>query len=400
MSGAPALEASTPAFAHTNPCRVRQMRRPRSARTSSADSSSTTCTCARVLAVLGREPARLGAGHDVGQARRRGPRPWRRPCGRRRARRRAAGRRRAGRPRRPAGRRGRRRGAPRARPAARRARSRAGGHQPIEHRAGACGAARRARLERLRAARRGRRACRRRGRATAGRTTLTAAPAARGARGVAGERSRPERRRDRVRWRQQQRVRAAAVAVGDDHHRGAVAALPSSASTARRASSAGQSPGTSSTRSAPRSSARVDPARGRGGLARLVGVLDDERSAARRRRAPRRLGGHDHDVVDRRHGAERLEHVGDHRLAASSRARRRRPASPRRCFARGEALDRQDGDGAHARQLPSASARGEAQRLARPRGAPAASRISTSVDQRRQPTSARSSATRPSSRPS
>ena len=54
-SGAPAFEASTPAFAQTKPWRVRQISTPRSARRIAALSSSTTCTRARVLAVLGGE---------------------------------------------------------------------------------------------------------------------------------------------------------------------------------------------------------------------------------------------------------------------------------------------------------------------------------------------------------
>ncbi len=41
-SGDAAFEASTPAFAHTNPCRVSQIITPRSARSSSTVSSSTT----------------------------------------------------------------------------------------------------------------------------------------------------------------------------------------------------------------------------------------------------------------------------------------------------------------------------------------------------------------------
>ena len=44
MSGAPALDWSTPAFAHMKPWRVRQIRRPRSARSSSVVSSSTAWT--------------------------------------------------------------------------------------------------------------------------------------------------------------------------------------------------------------------------------------------------------------------------------------------------------------------------------------------------------------------
>ena len=55
--GAEALEASTPALAHTKPWRVRQTSTPRSARSTSADWSSTTCTCARIAR---RWPRRFG----------------------------------------------------------------------------------------------------------------------------------------------------------------------------------------------------------------------------------------------------------------------------------------------------------------------------------------------------
>ncbi len=95
----PAFDASTPAFAQTNPWWVRQIRTPCSARTSSALWSSTTCTCARVLAVLGgeleRARRRASTSREVGdralglrddlvgdaRARRRGrARPRRRPA--------------------------------------------------------------------------------------------------------------------------------------------------------------------------------------------------------------------------------------------------------------------------------------------------------------------------------
>ena len=54
-SGSEALEASTPALAHTKPWRVRQIRRPLTARTSSALSESTTSTWRGSLLVLARE---------------------------------------------------------------------------------------------------------------------------------------------------------------------------------------------------------------------------------------------------------------------------------------------------------------------------------------------------------
>ena len=65
VSAAPALDRSTPAFAHTKPWRVRQIRRPRSARSSSVLSSRIDLDVARVLAVLGGERARALARLDV-----------------------------------------------------------------------------------------------------------------------------------------------------------------------------------------------------------------------------------------------------------------------------------------------------------------------------------------------
>ena len=67
MSAPPAFDASTPAFAHTKPWRVTQISTPRSARSTSTDSSRTTCTWRGILVVLGRQPLRLLAGLDVRQ---------------------------------------------------------------------------------------------------------------------------------------------------------------------------------------------------------------------------------------------------------------------------------------------------------------------------------------------
>ena len=57
-SGSVALDASTPAFAHTKPWRVRQISRPASARTSCAASDEHDLDVARVLVVLRGERAR------------------------------------------------------------------------------------------------------------------------------------------------------------------------------------------------------------------------------------------------------------------------------------------------------------------------------------------------------
>ena len=81
VSGAPALDWSTPAFAHVKPWRVRQIRRPWSARSSSVVSSRTAWTwrgslpCSAASAGRARRARRR-------PARARGPRPSRRPCAR------------------------------------------------------------------------------------------------------------------------------------------------------------------------------------------------------------------------------------------------------------------------------------------------------------------------------
>ena len=68
VSGAPALEASTPALAQTKPCSVRQIRRPASARTSSAVSDRTTSTWRGSLPCSAASASARGPGRDVGEA--------------------------------------------------------------------------------------------------------------------------------------------------------------------------------------------------------------------------------------------------------------------------------------------------------------------------------------------
>ena len=63
-----AFDWSTPAFAHTKPWWVTQMSVPSTARSSSADSSSTACTSRAILAVLARERAGALAGLDLVEA--------------------------------------------------------------------------------------------------------------------------------------------------------------------------------------------------------------------------------------------------------------------------------------------------------------------------------------------
>ena len=90
LAAAPALEASTPAFAQTKPWwrAADQHAGPRAH--DLAALAQDDLDQARVLAVLGAERERPLARLDVRRARRRGPRSWRRPCARRRARRPAA----------------------------------------------------------------------------------------------------------------------------------------------------------------------------------------------------------------------------------------------------------------------------------------------------------------------
>ncbi len=247
-SGSEALDASTPAFAHTKPWRVRQMSRPASARTSSAVSDRIDLDVARVLAVLGGErerPARPGVTSASRTIRpsafettlcaiaSTSPARSSTPVARRSARQVVA------------------------RPDLGQARER----EQLDQATAASSSS-----ARVRAAPPGHAASARRSAARSSgvstsspseRTsaTFSPAPAARRERGVARERALAERRLHHVRRRQQQRVRALAVAVGDDHD----ASPCASSALTSRGSSAGQSPGTSSTRSAPRSSAASIP---------------------------------------------------------------------------------------------------------------------------------------------
>ena len=146
-----ALEASTPALAHTKPWWVRQISTPRVGAHELGRLGEDHLDVARVLAVLGGEPRARVAGLDVGEAHGARPRPWRRPCARRR-----------GRPRGRAARRRRQRAARRvvARPRPRagragraRAGSRHGGARPGRAGSAARGCARRRRAPRVRRSR-------------------------------------------------------------------------------------------------------------------------------------------------------------------------------------------------------------------------------------------------------
>ena len=335
--GAPALEASTPALAHTKPWRVRQISRPASARTSSAASERTTSTrrgslpCSAASA-RARSPgatsasahdAPLGLGDDLVGDREHvgGPQL-------------AGGAR--------AARRGRRRAGPRGGPAARRARSRGGrGREQAREQ--------RARARRRRAAARAsaaRSASRSSGVSTSSPSdgssaTRTAAPAARRAGGVAGERARAERRLDRA--------AAGRAAARWSRCRGGRARSPRRRSRASSAptspgSSAGQSPGTSSTRSAPCRRAASTPSAAAADWPASRGRATTRRARARAPRR-RRRGSAVTTItpVQPADGAQRGEHVAHHRLRqlAARRASldgRRQPLLGAR-----ERLDRQNG---------------------------------------------------------
>ena len=125
------------------------------------------------------------------------------------------------------------------------------------------------------------------------------------------------------------------VAVGDDHdRRGAreqrARPRPDRAPGSRRARAA-RAPRRARRRGdrrlprrrgAPARPARRPPARGRVGLATLAGSCT---TWTRVRRDPRgdRLGGHDDHAVQRGHGGERVEHVGDHRGGEGGAVRER-----------------------------------------------------------------------------
>ena len=128
LAAAPALDASTPAFAQTKPWCVRQIEHARPRAHDLRALAEDDLDEARVLAVLGAERERALARLDVARARRPGPPPSRRPCARRRARRRRRAGSRGGA--RAAAPRGRRRARPRECRAAPRRRSLGGGGSP------------------------------------------------------------------------------------------------------------------------------------------------------------------------------------------------------------------------------------------------------------------------------
>ena len=204
-----------------------------------------------------------------------------------------------------------------------------------------------------------------------GRGAPAAARAPRGG-GTTGAEGRVNRRR-RV---EQQGIGARAVAVGDDHDAGRGRASNSSTSSA---SSAGQSPGTSSTRG-PGGRPPSPPAIGRRRLPRLDGVVHhlDGRGAPRDPRCspppPRPRP---------RPRARARPPAPPARPRPSPRASAElgpRTAEPSRCLARAERLDGKNGEGAHRAADPTLPARRRTPASpARPGAGRSASPISTSV---------------------
>ena len=158
-----------------------------------------------------------------------------------------------------------------------------------------------------------------------------------------------ERRGDHV-GRRQQRARSSRCRGGRGRSTtsGPSARLDSSPSTSRRVRASAQSPGSEQHAAAPRpapSARRHAPPR----CGPSCGSSAIDLGAVGRGRGPRRrLAGHDeHDVVDEPRGPQRLQHVGDHRLASARRGRRRSRRAQALLGLR-EALDRQHRDDAHA----------------------------------------------------
>jgi hypothetical protein len=206
----------------------------------------------------------------------------------------------------------------------------------------------------------------------------------------------PEGRLDDVRRREDERVRAGAVPVGDDRDRASEdrrreQRLELGRIERRDVAGHEQDP------REPRLERVRDADLRRRALAGLQRVGEDARAVAAPDRLRRRLGGHEHDVVDGGRPAQRHEDVGDHRL-------RERAASPARqhiaeAHVRGEKAlhgnDRERPLGGRRHQLRPSANRSVASATRR-RCSPSESRMS--VRSTGSPSTA-SSATSPSSSP-
>ena len=347
--GREALDWSTPAFAHTNPWRVSQISTPSRARSSSADSSSTTCTR---RASLPCSPAarRARSPGSIDSSRAPAPRPSTRPCARPRARRRRPGRA-ARRPR--AAPRGRRRAARRAGARARGgARSRRAPGPPRAH--GASGRAGAARRESRRVAAAGVERRRQRVQVLAGvdvqrerRHGSTAQDRRRRARRPRAARS--------CRARSAGSIASGGVAAARwsprrggpaRHDRGGPVEPRRSRPATSPGSSSGVSPGTSRTRSKPCASACRMPISAAADWPASLGVaqhLAPARRAPRPRPSGRRSRPH---RVDSGHPPQRRQHVREHRLR--ERLPRPAPSAMRQALLRrAETLHGEDRDRAH-----------------------------------------------------
>ena len=139
---------------------------------------------------------------------------------------------------------------------------------------------------------------------------------------VAREAARPEARLDRVRRRQHERVRAGAVAVGDDHDRASArrAARPARRAHERRVPGHEHDAVVALRERVP----DADRAPPRNGPPRSLSRSTVTRSAAAADSADA-VGRHDRDRVELGHAPERAEHVREHRL----RQRLARPGAER-----------------------------------------------------------------------
>ena len=229
---------------------------------------------------------------------------------------------------------------------------------------------------------------------------------------VAVEAAGAEARLDRLRRREQQGVRAGAVAVGDDRHAG-VRLRGRACASSSAGSSSGVSPGTSSTRSKPAASAWRMPIMRRGGLAGLVAVVQQRHAVAAGGRLGHVVGGDDHDLRrgprPRRSEASTSENIAcasAWRDAAAERVRSRCLAAPKLLMGRiaivrigastGVAtVARRDAGTAYAARIASANSRVVAATRRARRG-----RVHQRVGHEARQTVGRSSATTPSIRPS
>ena len=382
MSGSPVFDWSTPAFAHTNPWRVRQIRRPRSARRSSVVSSRMAWTWRGSLSCSAASSRARSEG-SMSASRRTRPSAFETTLW-------AMTRMSSG----PSSTRSR---SSAARSSPGRTSGMPGSGSSLTRRARAARAARgsaarrRARPRARRAGRRGRRGCRRRARATAAARPGRSRRAAWASAAWRAKEPGPKAGVSTAGRIEQERVGARAVAVGHDDARrprprpAARRPRPDPARGSRRARAGPAAP-----RAPPPSARRATPPRtGPTSSGSCTHSMPAVRLAALRR-------AHHDDPIQPPHRAQRLEHVPDHRRGQLGAIH---PGGPQPLLRAPERLDGEDGDRTHgARDYPRSAAANTSVSSATRRRA-SASPISTSVSSVGTPL-ARSSLTSPSIRPS